>query len=177
MLPHALQHVLVMNKSRPHQTRQRAMGQNTRPEVGSCRDTEGGKIQPIAQQILHSGLAQNTRDKNGSGKVVEDDARDARQNIEEECRDKVAHAKNGRNASVSKELCDGGSEVIVAGRFNENEHGEKEERHLPGECFDDICNGVQIVPVEDEVLDKCQNEHEHGDVPEFDDGPAVLNGG
>lgn len=153
------------------------MGKNARPEVGSCRDTEGGKIQSIAQQILHSGFAQNTRDKNGGGKVVEDDARDARQNIEEECRDKVAHAKNGRNAGVGKELCDGGSEVIIAGGFNENEHSEEEERNLPGECFDDICNGVEIVSVKDEVLDKRQNEHEHGDVPEFDYGPAVLNGG
>ena len=98
MSPYSLQHRFVVNKTRPHQSSQRTVGQNASPEVGSGSNTEGGKVQTITQHVLHRRFTENAGNEDRGGKVIEDDAGDTGECVEEERCNEVTHACDWRNA-------------------------------------------------------------------------------
>ena len=128
------------------------------------------------QRVRHRLFADDSSDEDGCGKVVEDQTGDARDEIKNESHREFTPAHQRYDNPPRKGVRDHRGKLEVGRGLYENKHGEKEERHLPREGLDDDPDRPLLPPVEDEVFDQRDEEHEHGDVPKLDEVPPVLDG-
>ena len=176
MHPHLLQQRRIHHHRRPHQSRQGRVRKDAGSKVGSRSRTECSNHRFVSERLTHRRLADNTRDEDSRGEVVEHDASETRQEIEQKGDWQVSPTHHWRNDMLGKYIGDGGREMIIGSTFDQNKHGEKEQRDLPRQGLGDRPNRSQTLPVEDAVLDQRDRKNKHRDMPKLDRWPAIADG-